>query len=238
MNNNIKKIVGMVAVEPRKCDTCPCEKTNCKKIDADGIGQFCLVSQENLEKLNAEAPTIDRLHDTSIPITERIKTFEDAMFYTGMTFPIDERTMALLGADVVAYMKLRVITAALNELSETTLDEFPKFTTDENRYYPWFWLYTKEEYDNMSEEDKGRCVLRSGHYTYAVFGFVSVYANYDASFSNTGVGSRLAFRTRELALYAGKQFIELWADFMFKPRTDEGLNGKSEAGIINFNGHE
>ena len=41
----------MVAVEPRKCDTCPCEKTNCKKIDADGIGQFCLVSQENLEKL-------------------------------------------------------------------------------------------------------------------------------------------------------------------------------------------
>ena len=219
MNNNIKSIVGMVAVEPRKCDTCPCEKTNCKKIDADGIGQFCLVSQENLEKLNAEAPTIDRLHDTSIPITERIKTFEDAMFYTGMTFPIDERTMALLGADVVAYMKLRVITAALNELSETTLDEFPK-------------------YDNMSEEDKGRCVLRSGYDTNASYGFVYVSADYDASGSITYNGSRLAFRTRKLALYAGKQFIELWADFMFKPRTDEGLNGKSEAGTINFNGHE
>lgn len=190
------------------------------------------------EWINGVLTLVDEQKVDNRPVTERIKTFEDAMLYTGMTFPIDEQTMALLGADVVAYMKLRVITAALNELSETTLDEFPKFTTDEYRYYPWFWLYTKEEYDNMSEEDKGRCVLRSGNGAHALYGFVGVNAGGDASYSYTYYGSRLAFRTRELALYAGKQFIELWADFMFKPRTDEGLNGKSEAGTINFNGHE
>ena len=66
------------------------------------------------------------------------------------------------------------------------------------------------------------------------------YANYDASISDTFSGSRLAFRTRELAAYAGKQFTEEWADFMFKPRTGEELNGKSEAGkiTIDFNNNE
>lgn len=34
-------------------------------------------------------------------------------------------------------------------------------------------------------------------------------------------GSRLAFRTRELAAYAGRQFTEEWAGFMIKPCTDE-----------------
>ena len=240
MNNNIKSIVGMVAVEPRKCDTCPCEKTNCKKIDADGIGQFCLVSQENLEKLNAEAPTIDRLHDTSIPITERIKTFEDACNALGDKHPFVMQFNYIKGnrktvntfEDVVAYLKLRIIVAALNEGWE------PKFEKGEYRYFPWFYLYTKEQYDELDDEEKGRCVLRSGNYTNAFYGFVNVNASYGASFSNTFFGSRLAFRTRELAAYAGRQFTEEWADFMFKPRTDEGLNGKSEAGTINFNGHE
>ena len=40
----------------------------------------------------------------------------------------------------------------------------------------------------------GRCVLRSGYSTHAVYGFVYVSAYYDASVSNTSHGSRLAFR--------------------------------------------
>ena len=40
----------------------------------------------------------------------------------------------------------------------------------------------------------GRCVLRSGGNTNASFGFVHVFAGYDASYSNTFYGSRLAFR--------------------------------------------
>ena len=65
------------------------------------------------------------------PVTERIKTFEDAVKATGITLPLDDNQLSYLPKDVVAYMKLRVIAAALNELHETTLDEFPKFITDE-----------------------------------------------------------------------------------------------------------
>ena len=136
--------------------------------------------------------------------------------------------------DFIAYLKLRIIVAALNEGWE------PKFTEDEYRYFPWFYFYTKEEYDKLDDEEKGRCVLRSGYSTFSYFGFVHCYANYDASNSFTNFGSRLAFRTRELAAYAGRQFTEEWADFMFKPRTGEELNGKSEVAktTIDFDDNE
>ena len=136
--------------------------------------------------------------------------------------------------DFIAYLKLRIIVAALNEGWE------PKFEKGEYRYFPWFYLYTKEQYDELDDEEKGRCVLRSGNNTSSNVGFVGCSANYDASFSVTNYGSRLAFRTRELAAYAGRQFTEEWADFMFKPRTGEELNGKSEAGktTIDFNNNE
>ena len=137
--------------------------------------------------------------------------------------------------DFIAYLKLRIIVAALNEGWE------PKFEKGEYRYYPWFYLYTKEQYDELDDKEKGRCVLRSGSGTNSYSGgFVYCYAAYDASVSNAYYGSRLAFRTRELAAYAGKQFTEEWADFMFKPRTGEELNGKSEAAktTIDFNNNE
>ena len=229
MNNNIKSILGMVAVEPRQCDTCPCEKTNCKKIDADGIGQFCLVSKENVDKLKDNRP-----------ITERVKTFEDACNALGDEHPLVTQYRLTAAAfkgdpmteDFIAYLKLRIIVAALNEGWE------PKFEKGEYRYYPWFYLYTKEQYDELDDEEKGRCVLRSGYSTYLSVGFVSCNANSDASNSHSYDGSRRVFKTRELAAYAGRQFTEEWADFVFMPRTGEELNGKSEAGTINFNGHE
>ena len=79
------------------------------------------------------------------PVTERIKTFEDAVRATGMKLPLDDNQLSCLPKDVVAYMKLRIIAAALNELNEYTLDEFPKFTIDEWKWYPMFGLYTKAE---------------------------------------------------------------------------------------------
>ena len=152
---------------------------------------------------------------------EVIRTFEDAVQATGMTFPIDERTMSLLGADVVAYMKLRVIVAAINGLSETTLDQFPRFTTDEYRYYPWFYLYTQEEIDAMSEEDRQRVVGRANNNAFAGGGCVCADAYGASSDSFTSSGARLAFKTRKSAEYAGRQFVEEWADFYFKPRSED-----------------
>lgn len=147
-----------------------------------------------------------------------IRTFEDAMLATGITFPIDERTMSYLGADVVAYMKLRVIAAAINGLSETTLNEFPKFTVSERRYYPWFVLYTKEELEAMDEDKKRRVVGRAGGSAFPYGGCVFAGASDVSAGSYAGGGARLAFRDRERAEYAGKQFAELYADFLFIPK--------------------
>jgi hypothetical protein len=194
------------------------------------------------EWINGVLTLVDEQKVDNRPVTERIKTFEDACNALGNKHPFVMQFNYIKGnrktvntfEDVVAYLKLRIIVAALNEGWE------PKFTEDEYRYFPWFYFYTKEEYNKLDDEEKGRCVLRSGFSASANFGFVHVGASVDASFSSTYVGSRLAFRTRELAAYAGRQFIEEWADFMFKPRTGEELNGKSEAAktTIDFNNNE
>ena len=149
------------------------------------------------------------------PVTERIKTFEDAVKATGMTLPFDNNQLSYLPKDVVAYMKLRVIAAALNELHEDTLDEFPKFTTDEYRYYPWFNLYTQEEIDKMGEENKKKLWLFSAHSDNgANYGLASAYSYYAWAVSNAYISARLAVKSDELAKYFGQQFIDIWADYL------------------------
>lgn len=192
------------------------------------------------EWINGVLTLVDEQKVDNRPVTERIKTLDDACNALGDEHPLVTQYRLTAAAykgdpmteDFIAYLKLRIIVAALNEGWE------PKFTEDEYRYFPWFYFYTKEEYDKLDDEEKGRCVLRSGSVTHSFGGFVLCSAHHDASHSSASYGSRLAFRTRELAAYAGRQFTEEWADFMFKPRTGEELNGKSEAGTINFNGHE
>ena len=95
------------------------------------------------------------------PVTERIKTFEDAVLATGMTLPFDDSQLSYLPKDVFAYMKLGIIAAALNGLTKDTIDEFPKFTDDEYRHYPWFYLYTQEEIDKMDEEKKKKLLAKT-----------------------------------------------------------------------------
>ena len=123
---------------------------------------------------------------------------------------IEEDFAELLGADMLAYMKLRIITAAINEGWE------PKFTENEWRYYPWFYLFTEEEYSRFSEEKKQRCVLRACSYAYAYGGLVWPSAVGASTNSNSSVGTRLAFESEEKAKHAGVYFKELWADFCFR----------------------
>lgn len=162
------------------------------------------------------------------PVTERIKTFEDACNELGEDHPMvsvydalvtranGEQSLAeWMGKDVVAFLKLRIITEALNE------GWHPKFTEDEYRYYPWFYFYTKEEYDKFSEEKKRRCVGRADDNAHAVGGLVYADSNDASSGSFANVGVRLAFSNRDLAEYAGKQFIDIWADFVFEISDNE-----------------
>ena len=160
-------------------------------------------------------------------VMERVKTFQDAVNELGDEHPlvIEYNTWCkqiggAYSADVMAYLKLRIIAAALNEGWE------PQFTKDEWRYYPYFYFYTKEQYEQLSDEEKGRCVGRSSNYANANGGLVYANAGSGSAFSCAYHGVRLAFKTRELAEYAGKQFLNIWADFVFKIGDPENTEEK------------
>lgn len=126
-------------------------------------------------------------------VTERIKTFEDACNELGNAHPLVTQyflnvTTAYKGCpiteDLISYLKLRIITAALNEGWE------PQFVAGESRWYPWFSaIQGVLECTNAN---------KAGVLSYAVNGV------------------RLAFKSRELAEYAGKQFVNIYKDFLWR----------------------
>lgn len=146
-------------------------------------------------------------------VMDRVKTFEDACIETGTDIQAFNEMTKNLDEHVVTYMKLSIIVKALNED-----DKFPYFTKDEWRYYPYFWLYTKDEYEKMNAKDRekiSRVLFRSGSNAYSDGGVACAGALGDASVTSNYVGARLAFRNKELALYAGKQFIDLYVKHLF-----------------------
>ena len=156
------------------------------------------------------------------PVTERIKTFEDACYELGEENVLVQayRTAEFNTSgnqndvsDVVAYLKLRVIAEALNEGWK------PQFTTDEYRYYPWFYIYTQKEIDNMYEEKK-KNLWRLGGYSINGSSCCLAYANsnFAWSYSYSNVSARLAVKSEELAKYFGQQFIYIWADYLIDKR--------------------
>ena len=150
-------------------------------------------------------------------IKERIKTFEDACAALGNHALVnqyrriaEEQNPPMDGTatDLIAYLKLRIITAALNEGWE------PQFTEDEDRWYPWFVLWTEDELAGKSEEWKRDRCLTTMHYHRGEYaGFACADSNGAPSDAAAHIGSRLCFKSDTLAEYAGKQFIQLWMDF-------------------------
>lgn len=143
-------------------------------------------------------------------VTERIKTFEDACKELGIEAGKWLQDRAELGfePDVIAYMKLRIICAALNE------GWIPQFISGERRYYPWFWLYTEQEIQDMDEEEKiDRHLTPTGDYRTGYAGFACAFSHNAPSNTLADFGSRLCLKSAALAVYCGKQFIDIWADF-------------------------
>jgi len=167
-----------------------------------------------------EAAHIEAEEDNR-PVTERIKTFEDACRELGDAHPFVQHYRTYEAQmhgnlvemdDIAAYLKARIIVAALNE------GWTPKFEKGEWRYAPWFRLLTNEEIEELDEDEKQdvcRVVGRSSNYANAYGGLVCSYARSVSTYSGTHYGSRLAFKTAELAKYAGKQFIEIFVVLAF-----------------------
>lgn len=177
------------------------------------------------DMLRTMFPDIEFEADTkadSRSITERVKTFEDACRELGANNPLvrqfkdlqDEmETMEIDegGEDLTAYLKLRIICAALNEGWE------PQFTEDEYRWYPWHILWTKDELAEKDEEWKQReALIDTGNYVTDYAGFACAGSVCVASGADARFGSRLCLKSEALSDYCGTQFIRLWADFKLR----------------------
>ena len=143
-------------------------------------------------------------------IMERVKTFEDACDVLGEDHQYVKayrewmRIYYATCEDISAYLKLRIICESLNEGWK------PKFDGEEYRYYPQFCIYTKKEYEKLDDDEKKeyRVVVRSHDNAYSD----------TVSFCSSRLvlsSSRLVLKTRELAEYCEKQFIDIWSDYLF-----------------------
>ena len=134
-----------------------------------------------LEKETRELRKIIEQPDCNRPITERVKSFEDACCVLGIL--VGSICRSWDNSNDVAFKKLKIIRTALNDGWEPNWSNSNEF-----KYFPWF------------------TVGGSG------FGFSR--ANCDLWRTTTGMPSRLCFKSRELAEYAGKQFVGLYKDLM------------------------
>lgn len=149
-----------------------------------------------MKKVEIEIPdgkTLELRDGAYVIIDEDIKSFEDAYNKLGKDNPLIKEFdhmmeyVDLFDKSSIAYCKLKIITSVLND------GWVPSYEDEEYRFYPWF-----------------RVLVRS----YADSGVSVAHAFSAASSSNTNIGSRLAFKTEELAEYAGKQFEEIYKDFL------------------------
>lgn len=178
---------------------------------------------KKLDWVDGVLTLVDEQAKDDRPIIERVKTFEDACKVLGEDHALVEQYMGIstfgldeTGDDIIAYTKLRIIAAALNEGWK------PEFKAGEYRWYPWFKFYTKEDIERLDEDEKKSLLVVGGtasHGSLAGLGLVSSYNAFSAS--GALCGSRLAVKTEELADHFGKQFIDIWASFLFKDNNQD-----------------
>ena len=196
------------------------EKVQAAYKDAcDGVKEM-LIKMFGKEVCEAAKPTLDDY--------KTIKSYEDACEVLGLTPILSENRNKALCAQfpdhydfrqnmpkhIIALMKLEIISRAL---WGKDFQPEPDAEGKKTYWYPWFALYTKKEIESMSEEDRKsiRGALFGGDAIYGAYaGFGSLYADGRSSDSSAYVGFRLCQETPEKAAYFGKQFIELWAEYL------------------------
>lgn len=144
-------------------------------------------------------------------VMERIKTWEDVVEALGYD-PADGKEN--LPDDVIAYIKMRAIVEVLNEGWK------PTFQEGEWRYYPYYYAYTKSEWEGLSasrrkELEPSVCLV--GGYSFGGSLSGPLFVGSDVAWSDaiSAVGARLAFKTGDLARYAGKQFFDIFKKFYY-----------------------
>lgn len=139
-----------------------------------------------------------------------IRYYEDACEALGESLDIEKLKAAGVPNHIIALMKLEHICKAMwggeNKCQ-------PAADGSRVYWYPWFALYTKQEVAYMSDDN--RRALLSAHASYgANAGFGCLDANARSSWAGANGAFRLSLDTEEKAEYFGKQFVELWAEYL------------------------
>ncbi|MDC2195012.1 hypothetical protein PO081_17155 [Bacteroides thetaiotaomicron] len=146
-----------------------------------------------------------------------IKTYEDACAALGVD-PINETdeslndliTRGIIAPRHIALMKLETISRAL---WGKDFEPIPDAEGSKIYYFPWFYLYTQSEIDNIDDDERG-ALLSASASNGASAGFGCLDTDYRSSYSIAYLGFRLRQETGEKAAYFGKQFIKLWAEYL------------------------
>ncbi|ODS87272.1 MAG: hypothetical protein ABS44_11690 [Chryseobacterium sp. SCN 40-13] len=119
-------------------------------------------------------------------ITDKVKSFEDACQLLGIKTTLPEVSMLPVNHQkaIIAHYKLVIIAEAINEGWKPNWDNW-----DERKYYPWFDLEGSSSGSGFS------------------------FGDYDRWLATSTVGSRLCFKSYELAKYVGQTFIDLYKDY-------------------------
>ncbi len=122
-----------------------------------------------------------------------LKTFEDACKVEGLdpkkVIPDFSCYPEKYRESMIAHSKCVIIVGAANRLANDGDEWIPDFTnSDEKKYEPWFYL-------------------KEGSSGFRYDAFVGWHTSSD-------VGSHLSFKSPELAIYAGEQFVDVYRKFM------------------------
>lgn len=117
-------------------------------------------------------------------ITDRIKTYEDACEALGIV-PLNEATLRNAGLTEHEIAGRKIATIT-KALNEGWVPNWDN--SNERKWRPWF-------------------VMSSSRFAFNA-------AFYDYSYAFAGFASRLCFKSEELAIYAAKQFTDLYKIFM------------------------
>lgn len=147
-----------------------------------------------------------------------IRSYEDACEALGEEPVLNEGLGVFLSgwklmnlpSHIIALMKLETISRALWGKAWK-----PKPDAEGSKwfYYPIFGLYTKSEIENM-DEDKHGGLWSAAVSTGAHVGFGFLYTYSRSSVAHANFGFRLSQEDSEKAEYFGKQFLELWAEYL------------------------
>ena len=155
--------------------------------------------QEELEEVKKQ------MEWAEIPVTKRIKTFDDAVDELGSEHPLVRQYMAANGNEAftrntIAYMRLLIIAAALNE------GWFPDLQRKEKRWYPYYKIYTGDETDD---------IFPDATYLFgACCGIVYVASYFAWSLADSALSASLAVKSKDISDYFGNQFIDIWEEYL------------------------